>query len=65
MKFSLPFRRFREDPAAAAMRQAWDERARENARCYIAAGDWETKEEVDRSGERNVEWMLSDIGQFP
>ena len=64
MKLSLPFRRAREDPATAAMRQAWDERARENVRFYIAADDWETEEEFDRSGERNVEWMLSDIGQF-
>jgi cyclopropane fatty-acyl-phospholipid synthase-like methyltransferase len=46
------------------MRQAWDERARENVRCYIASDDWETEEEFDRSGEESVELMLWDIGQF-
>lgn len=46
------------------MRQDWDQRARENARFYVASGreEW-TDEEYYRSGEINVEReILTDLG---
>lgn len=47
----------------AALREAWDRRARENARHYVATGrnDW-TDEDFYRSGERTVEdFILTDM----
>jgi cyclopropane fatty-acyl-phospholipid synthase-like methyltransferase len=48
------------------MRRAWDERARENARHYVATGqtDW-TDEEFFASGEKHVaEDILTDMGNI-
>ncbi len=53
-----------DGPASATMRSDWNERARENARYYIASDNWETEEEFDRSGERDVEIILSDMGEY-
>jgi SAM-dependent methyltransferase len=46
------------------MRQEWDERARENARHYVASGQTQwSDEEYFRSGEINVEReILTDLG---
>ncbi|MGD1068644.1 MAG: class I SAM-dependent methyltransferase [Bryobacteraceae bacterium] len=54
------------DPAAlvAKMREEWDERARENARHYVATArsDWDDKEYYD-SGRLNVfQEILTDLG---
>lgn len=46
------------------MRHEWDERARENARYYIANHHWETEAEFERSGEADLNKMLTDIGEF-
>ena len=43
------------------MRQEWDQRAREDARRHIASDAWDTEEAFDKSGERDVELILSDI----
>lgn len=48
------------------MRRDWDERARENARYYVATGktDW-TDEEFYASGEKNIaEQILNDMGNI-
>jgi SAM-dependent methyltransferase len=46
------------------MRLEWDERARGNAKYYIATDAWQTEEIFDRSGEEASEEILSDIDQF-
>lgn len=48
------------------MREDWDERARENARYYVATGNTEwTDEEFFASGERTVaEEILTDMGNI-
>jgi len=64
MKLISFLRRGQKASPEQLMRQAWDERARENARYYVATNDWETEEEFDRSGEGSVDFILSDIGHF-
>lgn len=48
----------------AGMKQAWNERARENARYYIATTNWESEEEFRVSGQRDVEHFFSGIEQL-
>src|SRR6185369_12983640 len=46
------------------MREDWDQRARENARYYVATGkeDW-SEEEFYRTGETNLkQYILNDLG---
>lgn len=61
----IPFlRRNQTSLQEQLMREQWDERARENARYYVATDDWKTEEEFHDSGEGSVDFILSDIGQF-
>ena len=63
----MPLFRIRQSggsPVQRIMRRDWDERARKNARYYIATDHWQTEEAFDRSGEQDVAHILSDIRPF-
>ena len=51
---------------SGSMAGDWDKRAQESARFYIAPDDWESEEEFERSGEREVEeYVLKDLSLSP
>ena len=48
-------------PSEADMKGDWDDRARENARYYIATHNFDSEEEFSGSGERDVDNFFSDL----
>ena len=51
---------------SGSMAEDWDKRAQESARFYIAPDDWESEEEFERSGEREVEeYVLQGLALSP